>query len=138
MANYYRVSPQFWRNSARTWTDDARLLAFYLLTSPHRNLEGLYWLQFAYKEPRVKRTLGMLVSADFAAYDEANEVVFVKRALRFQSPNTPNQIKGAIASLERLPHTPLLMGLLSAAECHAPSLAHAMRKAFTFKEASHE
>ena len=43
---YFRVSPAIWR--ARTWTDDMRLLACYLLTSPHRTLEGLFILPKGY------------------------------------------------------------------------------------------
>ena len=43
---YFRVSPAIWR--AGTWTDDMRVLACYLLTSPHRTLEGLFILPQGY------------------------------------------------------------------------------------------
>ena len=39
---YYRVSPSIWHH--RDWSDDTKLLAFYLLTSPHRSTEGLFYL----------------------------------------------------------------------------------------------
>ena len=56
---YFRVSPAIWR--ARTWTDDMRLLACYLLTSPHRTLEGLFILPKGYicaDLTMVSRTVG--------------------------------------------------------------------------------
>lgn len=48
MASYYRVSPKFWIEDAPLWDDDTTIIALYLLTGPHRNLEGLYRLPKRY------------------------------------------------------------------------------------------
>ena len=43
------MSPLFWTDArVRQWDDPTRMLALYLLTCPHRNLEGLFRLPLSY------------------------------------------------------------------------------------------
>ena len=37
---YYRIRPSFWQDPKvrNQWTEDMRMLALYLTTSPHRNM----------------------------------------------------------------------------------------------------
>jgi|SRR5580704_14089394 hypothetical protein len=133
MAQYYRVSPNFWKGR-RSWSDREKLLAQYLLSCPHRNLEGLYWLPLAYVEadlawaPKVVRSCLQTISTDgFAAYDDDAEVLFLCKALSFQAPSSAKQLQGAISNLERVPKTALWDRFLKACDEWAPELAEKIR-----------
>jgi len=142
VASYYPISPLFWKDEkVRAWLgageDRTVTLALYLLTCGHRNLEGLYWLPYAYVQvdlaweaDAVGERMARLLDGGFIEYDPSAEVVFVRNALKYQQPKSAPQIKGAISSLERVPQTPLLGSLLTVADTHAPTLAKAIRKAF--------
>jgi hypothetical protein len=71
----------------------AQRLAAYLLTSPHSNVIGLYWLPLVYASnetgmtvDEIEAALAVLGSAeiDFAHYDQETEFVFVKNMARVQ------------------------------------------------------
>jgi hypothetical protein len=135
MANYYRVDPNFWKAERRRWTDREKLLGIYLLTCPHRNLEGLYWLPKAYiaadlgwPSRAVEEALSALVDADFAAYDDQAEVVFVLKSLEHQAPKSEKQVTGAVSSLAKVPASSLFDAFLESCETHAPQLAERIRK----------
>jgi hypothetical protein len=129
MAQYYRVSPNFWKGR-RDWSDREKLLAQYLLSCPHRNLEGLYWLPLAYVEADLgwpakvlRACLATLERDSFAAYDETAQVLFLCKALSFQAPTTEKQVTGALNSLERVPKTVLWDRFVDACERWAPKLS---------------
>lgn len=133
MAKYYPVFPKFWRGDRRKWSDPTRLLALYLLTCEHRNLEGLYYLprpyvaaDLAWPLEKVEAVLAELEDAAFCAYDETAEVVLVPKALAHQTPKTPKQIAGALNALEAVPATRLLGAFVEACRTHAPDLADAI------------
>lgn len=134
MPRYYQVSPRIWTDEkALAWDDDARLLALYLLTCPHRNLEGLYRLPLSYavgdlswSERRVRKALDRLIADSFASYDFDVEVVWVRNVLRYQAPKSERQVAGAIAALSEVPSTPLRDRLREVAETVAPELANAI------------
>jgi len=134
MARYYPVSPLFWSDvGVQQWGDREKLLALYLLTCEHRNLEGLYRLPHSYiaedlgwELEDVRKAMQRLIEAGFIRYDEASRVVFVCRALKYQAPKSARQVKGAIASLQEVPDTPLLDDFLQAAERWAPELYEAL------------
>ena len=63
MAFYSPVPHSFWAET-EGWSDAQQKLALYLLTSPHRNMEGLYNLSIGYaaedmgwSEAKTKRTM---------------------------------------------------------------------------------
>ena len=125
---YFRVSPAIWR--ARTWTDDMRLLACYLLTSPHRTLEGLFILPKGYicadlnGQPNGWRNRSRDSLADgFIAYDEAAEVCLIVKAIKYQRPENPNMDKAAIRRLVTVPASSLDGLFLASAQQYAPRLA---------------
>jgi hypothetical protein len=142
MASYYPVSPMFWRDEeVRAWLaaghDRTVLLALYLLTCRHRNLEGLYLLpwgwvenELAWEAECVAEQAARLTDAGFIQYDEKPEVVFVRNALKYQQPKSERQIKGAINALREVPKNSLLPALGETAKVHAPEFYKAIRKAF--------
>lgn len=134
MARYYPVSPLYWSDSVVCgWPDGAKLMALYLLTCPHRNLEGLYRLPTAYIEadlgwptPDVQNMLSHVVSSGFAKYDRLASVVFLPKALKYHSPSTAPQIQGALNALQAVPDTQLYDSFLEAAREYAPRLYEAL------------
>lgn len=133
-SQHYRVSPKFWVNERRAWTDAERLLGLYLLTCEHRNTEGLYRLPKGYicedlgwTPRKASETLAALVSEGFVAYDEDAQVVFLPKALLQQRPTTRKQVQGALNELGRLPRTVLWRDFMAACDQHAPRLATALR-----------
>jgi hypothetical protein len=113
--SYYRVSPKFWTDPAlRGCSDDARLLALYLLTGPHRRLEGLFRLPKPYicadlgwSAERLAEPFVELLAIGFLRYDETAQVALVVNALKYQAPENDNQVTAALKQLDELPDTPL-------------------------------
>ena len=135
MAKFASVSPDFWTDvMVREWSDTHRLLALYLLTCPHRNLQGIYRLSMRYasddlgwSEARTKRNLERLIEDGFAEYDWQASVVLLPNALRYYQPKTDPQLKGALAALARVPATPLKLRFTELARRHgADDLANAL------------
>lgn len=142
MPGYWRVSPRIW---TEPWSEDARTLALYLLTNEHRELEGLYRIPKGYILEDLKWTPERLGKAfvellpkpfaeppseGFCEYDEKTGVVFIKKALKHQRPENPNQEKHAMALLDELPSTPLLASLYNAAEQFAKPFAKRLGERF--------
>ena len=128
MARYYPVSPLFWSDrKVLRWPERARHLALYLLTSEHRNLEGLFRLPLAYIQAdlgwpheEVSEHMETLTADDFVAYDADAGVVFLPKALKYHQPKSQKQIQGAIAVLQQVPDSILWGDFLAAAEEFAP------------------
>lgn len=143
MPSYYRVSPKFWTDPAiRRCSDDAKLLALYLLTGPHRRLEGLFrlpkpyicadlgWSMERLAEPFKELLAERFGEPGFMAYDEAAEVVLIRKALKYQAPQNDNQVKAALGQLEDLPDTPLTSEFRSLAEQYCERLAQQLPERF--------
>lgn len=135
MAKFASVSPDFWTDTTvADWSDSQKLLALYLLTCPHRNLQGIFRLSVRYaaddlgwSTQRTKRTLEELVDDGFAEYDWAAKVVLLPKALRYYQPKTEPQLKGAIHALGQVPATPLKERFVELARTHgADGLVHAL------------
>jgi len=130
---FYRVSPRYWMN--RAWTDDARLLGLYLLTSPHRTLEGLFWLPKQYvlgdlqwSPERLAEPFGLLCDDGFLGYDEAAEIALVVKALKYQAPANPNMRTSALRRIKTLPETPLDARFLTSCDEYCEPLAELLRE----------
>ena len=125
---YFRVSPAIWR--ARTWTDDMRLLACYLLTSPHRTLEGLFILPKGYicadlkwSDGTVGGTLRGTHRRRLHRLRRGRRGVPDRKALKYQRPENPNMDKAAIRRLVTVPASSLDALFLASAQQYAPRLA---------------
>lgn len=135
---YYRLSPKFWSDPmAMRWDDDTRLLAMYLLTCPHRTTEGLFRLPKLYamadlgwSEERFTERLQQLVDDGFVEWDRQAEVVLIVKALTWQAPANPNQVKAAVKQLAMVPPTPLKARFKALAERYCERLYEGLPEGF--------
>ena len=128
---YYRITPRFWLDPdiRNEWTEDMRLLALYLLTSPHRNMVGLFHCPPSYaindlqwNEKRFRNGFEALLQASFIQYDEASQVVLIPNAVRYDPPSNDNQVTGSLNALASVPETFLLLALADACDNAAAKL----------------
>jgi hypothetical protein len=127
---YWRVGPGIWRKS---WSEDARLLALYILTNGHRTSEGLFYLPKGYicadlgwTPKRLDGPFRELLDAGFIEYDEAASVVLIVKAMRWQRPENPNNRKHAAKKLAGVPVSYLFCDFMDAAQVYAPEFAEAL------------
>lgn len=123
MRDYAKVSPKFWigptGKSIRKLGPEIQVLAFYLMTSPHANMLGIYHLPIAYivadtgiTFEGASKGLASLSEAGFCGYDEDSEVVFIYEMARYQigeqlKPND-NQVEGVRREYRNLPENRFL------------------------------
>lgn len=125
-AKYWRISPRIWLK--HHWTEDMKFLALYLLTCEHRTTEGIFRLPKAYicgdlgwDMGRIEEAFSGLIKEGFIAYDDQAQVVLLKKALKWQRPETSNHMKAAVKALSELPETHLFAEFLAICKDLAPS-----------------
>lgn len=121
MRDYAKVSPQFWIGSTgkalRKAGAEAQIVAMYLMTSPHANMLGLYWLPELYiaaetglSPEGASKGLRRAIEAGFCRYDEESEMVWVVEMAQYQIAErlepTDKRCKGIQKELESLPNNP--------------------------------
>jgi hypothetical protein len=115
MRKYGIIRPSFWTDTVERFKGnaDAIAIACYLMSSPHSNMIGLYYLPIPYAvydtglgEESIRKALQTLETADFAFYDEG--VVFIPSMAEHQcgeSLHPQDKIIPAIVSeLEKVSH----------------------------------
>lgn len=101
MRDYGKVHTSFWASPTMQNLDsDARLLALYLLTSPHSTMIGAFRLPDAYACEDLGWTSerfrnGLETLSGFVEYDSATKWVWIRKYLTFNRPENPNQWKAA-------------------------------------------
>ena len=123
MRSYGKVGPKFWIGATgkllRAQGAQAQLVALYLMTSPHANMLGLYYvsigtiahetgLGFEGASEGLRRS----IEAGFCSYDEASEMVWVHEMAAYQiaeklSPKD-NQVKSVQKEYDELLANPFL------------------------------
>jgi hypothetical protein len=97
--SYSKFKPQFWTGKTgkriRDQGRDAQVIAAYLITGPHSNMIGLYYLPLAYITADTgipiegaSKALQSLSEVGFCEYDDAAEVVWVYEMARHQVGET--------------------------------------------------
>ncbi len=107
---YTGIYDTFWTDKkVESLSDDAKLLFLYLITCPHRNIIGFYRLPKKYiaadldwSVERVSKGLGMLCEAGLIGYDETVSIVLIRKFLRHNPINNPNQEKAAESKISEL------------------------------------
>jgi hypothetical protein len=123
MRGYAKINPQFWIGNTgrklRTAGQEAMLVGLYLLSNPHANMLGLYYLPklFIAHETGLglkgaSEGLQRAIEAAFCSYDECSEIVFIHEMARYQIADqlepTDKQCKGIQREYDGLPNNPFL------------------------------
>ena len=123
MRDYGKVSPKFWMGATgkqlRKKGVEAQLVALYLMTSPHANMLGLYYLptMFIAHETGLgmegaSMGLARCCEAGFCHYDEDSEMVWVPEMAQYQIAESLKEkdlrVKGVQNEYDALPGNPYL------------------------------
>jgi hypothetical protein len=123
MRRYAKISPQFWigdtGRNLRAAGQGAMLVALYLLSNPHANMLGLYYLPKLSIEHETglgrggaSKGLRRAIEAGFCSYDESSEMVFVHEMARYQIADqlvtTDKQCAGIQREYDGLPNNSFL------------------------------
>ena len=111
MRDYGKVHSSFWSSETiRSLTEDGRMLAIYLLTSPHNTIAGTFRLPDGYAcedlqwtPERVAGGFDELLAKGFAVRCHLTKWVWVRKHLEWNPPENPNQKKAAIKILVNIP-----------------------------------
>jgi hypothetical protein len=114
--DYGRICTRFWSSpDIRGLSDRARLLASYLLSSPHSNSIGAYLLPDAYvaddmgwSSEAVSKAFTELFDRGFAERFRDGRHICIVRFLDFNPIENPNVGKAAIKAIEQLPDDPAM------------------------------
>lgn len=127
MRDYSSVVPTFWTGKTgreiRAIGPECQVVALYLLTSPHSNMIGLYYLPklFISHETGLtiegaSKALQSLSEVHFCTYDDDTETVFVHEMARYQIGAdlvpTDKRVKGVENELKKFHNNPLLNAFL--------------------------
>ena len=115
---YNRIPANFWTtpeaHALRQAGPEACLVACYLLTSPHANMLGIFYLPLQYASldcglsvEDLSKTLVQLSALNFCHYDTTRQYIWVVDMLRYQVglhlSMTEKQLKGLYDSCSHLP-----------------------------------
>jgi len=115
-SRYSRLKNRFWTDEkSASWDDATKLLALYLLSSPHINIVGCYVLPKGYicedlgwSAQKLQKSFTKLQKDDFILYDGEVRLVLVKNYLKHNPIENPNQANAVLAVIKELPKSPLL------------------------------
>lgn len=113
MRDYGKVHTSFWTSeNARALSDDAKMLAFYLLTCPHGTIAGVFRLPDGYacedlkwESGRVSKGFDELLCNGFATRCQATNWVWVIKHFDWNAPENPNQRKAVLKMAAQIPDT---------------------------------
>lgn len=122
MRDYSKVTPRFWvGKTGRKLRGDpnAITIALYLITGPHSNMAGIYYLPISYivgdtgiPSEGVAKALDKLTALGFCSYDQDAELIWVHNMVKIQiadklKPGDNNTV-ALIKTYDSLPESRLL------------------------------
>jgi hypothetical protein len=111
MRDYGKVHTSFWSSETiRHLSDDGKMLALYLMTSPHTTLIGAFRLPDGYASEdlgwdskRVAKGFKELLANGFANRCETTKWVWIVKHLAWNPPENPNQRKAGQKLVAQIP-----------------------------------
>jgi len=111
MRDYGKVHSSFWSSQTiRGMSDDGRMLALYLMTSPHTTIAGVFRLPDGYACEdlgwscgRLSKGFAELFAKGFANRCETTKWVWIVKHLDWNPPENPNQRKAAAKVAKSVP-----------------------------------
>ncbi|WP_407084629.1 hypothetical protein [Pluralibacter gergoviae] len=130
MRDYGKVHTSFWiSDGMRRVSDDARLLALYLLTGQHTNMIGCFRLPDGYvsedlswSTERVSKGFAELSDNGFATRDSSSKWVLIRNFMTWNPIENPNQGIAALRLFDQVPDKstvkPELAGIMAMSISH--------------------
>ena len=124
MSRYATIQTFMWHDEKlRSLPEDARILFYYLLTSPHGNMIGLFYLPELYacsdlqwEQIRYRMGIDTLCDAQIIAVER--DIIWVKNYLKHNTIKGEKQVSGAVNRLTMLPSTKLIKPFLKELRKH--------------------
>jgi hypothetical protein len=121
---YQRVFTQLWTDKKfLSLSPEGQRLFFYMLTSPHSSLIGIYHYKPGYvcedmniSRKDFERLTEEVEATDIVKVDHANGLIFLRNYLKHNSLQNHNQVKSAMEFLDTLEDTPLFVELYTVIE----------------------
>lgn len=132
MREYGVIHTCFWSsNDISALSDDAKLLALYLISGPHTTMLGCFRLPFGYVQEdlgwsreRVSKGFHELFEKGFVTHDKHSQWVLIHHFIKWNRIENPNQGKQAVRLFEQIPHEscvkPILARILAEFGQHLP------------------
>jgi hypothetical protein len=125
-SRYSKVFVKIWHSKDfRTLSEEGKMIFLYLLTSPHRNMGGFYYLPLPYlcfdvglDEGRVSKAFEELTDKDMAQYDYDTQVVLIKKWFSYNPIENENQAKGLNKQLAEVPKSRLFEPFIDCVKKH--------------------
>lgn len=111
MREYGKLYSGFWTSQdIQSMSDDAKVLAAYLLTCDHSTLIGCFRLPDGYVTDdlnwgceRVSKGFDELSVKGFATRDNGSKWVVIHKYIKWNQPENPNQMKAAVKAFNQVP-----------------------------------
>jgi hypothetical protein len=111
MRDYGKVYSSVWSSETfRSMSEDGRMLALYLMTSPHTTIAGVFRLPDGYAcedlqwtQERVQQAFQETLEKGFANRCETTKWVWIVKHLDWNPPENPNQRKAAAKCAQSVP-----------------------------------
>jgi hypothetical protein len=125
-SRYSKIFVKIWHSKDfRMLSEEGKMLFLYLLTSPHRNMGGFYYLPLPYlcfdaglDEKRVIKAFEELSAKDMALYDSEAQVVLIKKWFCYNPIENENQAKGLNKQLSEIPKSKLFESFANCVKEH--------------------
>ena len=125
-SRYSKVFVKIWHSKDfRAISEDGKMLFMYLLSSPHRNMGGFYYLPLPYlcydvdlDEKRITKALQELADRDMVLYDFDAQVVLIKKWFCYNPIENENQAKGLNKQLAEIPKSKLFESFVNCVKEH--------------------
>lgn len=123
MREFAKVGTGFWASQPiLSMSDDGKLLALYLITSPHHNAAGTYrcpdgyvMADLGWSPQRVSKGFAELTEKGFATRCETTFWVFIHKHFKHNAVENPNQAKNVLRLLEEVPPSASIITLIQEA-----------------------
>lgn len=134
MRDYGVLYIEFWNNpDIQGLSDQAKLLAIYLLANRHGTMLGCYPLllnyigaDLAWPADKVAQAVNELIQIEFVIYDNQYEWIFINNFLKWNSVQNPNQAKKLVKLASKIPKAsclrPQLMSVLQTCNHMKPEI----------------
>jgi len=137
MARYRKIETRIWNDEKfRAFSDDAKLLFFFLLTHPHLTALGAMRVslgglagELSWAEGKFRKAWAEIIAKEVVEYDKKSLFLSLPNFLKYNIPESPNVVKSWAQSLDYLPECPLKKLLIQRVKTQIKNLSESFQEA---------